>query len=234
MSNRIQYAVAYMRVEAVSRSADAQFNRQRNKVHRYARTHGFEIVAEFKDTTIPSPAGLKNRRGLAALLDYIDHNWVEAVLVENAECLSYELILSEVILSQFRDLNVRVIAADSGVELTSIESESSCKLIRKVLRVVTKFHKSMLALKLKAARERIKQQKGRCEGRRPFGYYPHEQEALKRIQELHFKTRGAQSLGYYRIATILNKEGYRTRSGRPWIGPTVRGIVQRNKKRRTK
>lgn len=235
MANRRQNAVAYMRVPPrLVRSQRADFARQRYSIYGYARTQGFEILGEFTDVCISSGAGLKHRQGLAALLDYVEHNWVEVVLVDRADRLAGDLIVSEVILGQFRERDVRVIAADSGLELTSSDCDVSRKLIREALSVVTKFEKSVLVLKLKAARERVRRQKGRCEGRKPFGYYAHEQETLKRILILHRKPRGEKRLGYYRIATILNEEGHQTRSGRPWIGPTVRGIVQRCKRRSTK
>jgi len=232
MTNTGQNAVAYMRVPPrLALSQRAGFTRQRRNIYRYASIQGVEILAEFRDTCIPSSAGLKHRQGLAALLDYTERNWVDMVLVEKADRLARDLIVREVILGQFRERDVRAIAADSGSELTSSYCDASLKLIREALSVVAKFEKSVLPLKLKVARERVRRQKGRCEGRRPFGYYAHERETLNRILKLHRKPRGEKRLGYYRIATILNKEGCQTRSGRPWIGPTVRGIVQRYKRR---
>ncbi len=165
-------------------------------------------------------------------MDYVEeHRWVGTILVEKAALLSCDPVLLEVILDQFRARHVRVIAADTGFEPTSNDSDASRARIRETLRVVGKFQECIPFLRLKAARNRVREQKGHCEGRKPFGCDAHEQEILKRILSLHRKARGEKRLGYYRIATILNREGHRTRSGRPWIGPTIRGIIQRQERR---
>jgi DNA invertase Pin-like site-specific DNA recombinase len=219
-------AVAYMRVPTAADS----FARQRRRIREYAANHGLKISGEFKDTCISTPAGLKDRRGLAALFDYIErHGHVDVVLIEKDDCLGDE-ILSEIILAQFRSLHVRVGVADSGAGPGSDSSADSRTPIRKILSAAEKFEKFMFPVRLKAGRERVRQQGMRCEGRKPFGFHDHEVETLNRILTLHRKERGKERLGYYRIATILNKEGHRTRSGKPWTGPTVRGIIQRHKK----
>ena len=163
-------------------------------------------------------------------MNYIErHGQVDVVLIEKDDCLGDE-ILSEIILAQFRSLHVRVGIADSGVGPGSDSSGDSRTLIRKTLSSAKKFEKFMFPVRLRAGRERVRQQGMRCEGRKPFGFHDHEVETLNRILTLHRKERGKERLGYYRIATILNKEGHRTRSGKPWAGPTIRGIIQRHKK----
>ena len=67
---------------------------------------------------------------------------------------------------------------------------------------------------------RKRAQEGRCEGRKPFGYYEGEAEALKRIQELR-----SEGLGFDRLAAKLNAEGIPTRTGKPWHGVVVNRIL---------
>ena len=55
----------------------------------------------------------------------------------------------------------------------------------------------MLVAKLRKAREAMKAKTGRREGRKPFGFYPGEQETLKRLKQLHRKPRGGERLGPY-------------------------------------
>jgi DNA invertase Pin-like site-specific DNA recombinase len=138
-------------------------------------------------------------------------------------------MVSEVILGQFRDLGVSVIAADSDVDLTTGDNDPTRTLIRQVLGAVAQFEKSMLVLKLRAARERTKRRTGRCEGQKPYGYYEGEDKAIKRIKQLYRKPHGEKRMGFRTIARQLNKEGIPTRSGAKWSGVIVKAILMRKK-----
>jgi len=58
---------------------------------------------------------------------------VRLVLVERAGRLARDLLVSEVILGQFRDLGVRVVAAAGGTDLTAADEDPTRILIRQVL-----------------------------------------------------------------------------------------------------
>ena len=62
---------------------------------------------------------------------------------------------------------------------------------------------------------------GRCEGRKPYGYYDGEAAALDRIKALR-----AEGLGFDRVAARLNQEGVPTRTGKPWHGVVVNRILK--------
>ena len=81
--------------------------------------------------------------------------------------------------------------------------------------------------KLRKAREAIKAKIGRCEGRKPYGFYEGEEKVIKRIKQLHRKPRGGKRLGPYQIARILNKEGWSTRKAKEWRGSHVSAILKR-------
>jgi DNA invertase Pin-like site-specific DNA recombinase len=84
------------------------------------------------------------------------------VLVERADRLARDLIVGELILNQFRELGVRVIAADAGTELTASDEDPTRTLIRQVLGAVAEFEKTVTVSKLKAARVRKRKATGRC------------------------------------------------------------------------
>ena len=112
-------------------------------------------------------------------------------------------MVGEVMLSQFRDLGVRLIAADSGVDLTTGHDDPTRTLIRQALGAVSQFEKSVIVLKLPAARDRVRQSTGRCEGRKPFGTRPGEAETLARMRQLRPKKPGCMRLSFAKIATVL-------------------------------
>jgi hypothetical protein len=96
-----------------------------------------------------------------------------------------------------------------------------------VLGAVAQFEKSVIVAKLKAARLRKRRATGRCEGRKPFGTKPGEEETLALIHRLRRKPRGGERLSYDAVAAKLNEMGAPTRTGKAWMGATVCGIVKR-------
>jgi len=222
-------ALAYLRVSGKGQVEGGGFDRQRDAIRRYAQRAGVQVVAEFRDEGVSGTRELADRDGLAALLDRIESNGVRVVIVERADRLARDLLVSEVILGQFRDAGVKVYAADGGGELTVADDDPTRKLIRQVLGAVAEFDKSVTVLKLRAARERIRRRTGRCEGRKPYGTRPGEAKAVERLRQLRRKPRGRERLSYAKIAEAMNAEGWPTRQGEPWGASSVRAILKRLK-----
>lgn len=220
-------AVSYLRVSGKGQVDGDGFPRQRETIERFARSAGFELVDEYRDEGVSGTKELDDREGLSDLLARIRANGVRVVLVERADRLARDLIVGELILNQFRDLGVKVIAADSGTELTTADDDPTRTLIRQVLGAVAQFEKAVIVSKLKAARVRKRRAEGRCEGRKPFGTRPGEAEIVKLIQKLRRKPRGGERLSFAAIADRLNAEGHPTRTGKPWAAETVRQIAMR-------
>lgn len=226
-TTRSEPALAYLRVSGRGQVDGDGFPRQRDAVARYARLQGVEVVGEYRDEGVSGTRDLDHREGLSELIERIRGNGIRLVLVERADRLARDLLVSEVLLAQFRDLGVRVVAAD-GTDLTAADEDPTRVLIRQVLGAVAQFEKSVIVAKLRAARVRKRRQLGRCEGRKPFGVRPGEEAVLGRMQQLRRKPRGRDRLSYGVIAAQLNAERLPTRTGAPWRAGTVRRILQRS------
>lgn len=222
-------AVSYLRVSGKGQVDGDGFPRQQETIARHAKAAGFEVVGEYRDEGVSGTKELDDREGLSDLLARIRSNGVRVVLVERADRLARDLIVGELILNQFRDLGVRVIAADSGTELTAGDEDPTRTLIRQVLGAVAQFEKAVIVSKLKAARVRKKRAEGRCEGRKPFGTRPGEAAVVELIHKLRRKPRGGERLSFAAIADRLNRDGVSTRTGKPWAAETVRGIAARGR-----
>jgi DNA invertase Pin-like site-specific DNA recombinase len=220
-------ALSYLRISGRGQINGDGFPRQREAIARYAKAHGIEVVGEYCDEGVNGTKDLDDRDGLIDLMARIRSNGVQLVLVERADGMACDLMVSEVLLAEFRKRGVTVIAADSGTDLTAGDDDSTRVLIRQVLGAVVQFEKSVIVAKLKAARIRKRKATGRCEGRKPFGTKPGEAETLGLIRRLRRKPRGGERLSYDAIAARLNEMGAPTRTGKPWMGPTVCGIVKR-------
>jgi DNA invertase Pin-like site-specific DNA recombinase len=226
-------AVGYLRISGLGQVNGDGLERQAQAVARYARRAGLAIVETYRDAGVSGTKDLGDRPGLAALLDRIDSNGVRVVLVERADRIARDLIVSETILGQLRTRGVKVFDCE-GVELTAADGDPTRRLIRQVLGAVSEFDRRVTVLKLRAARERVRAREGRCEGRKAFGSRPAERSVLARIKALHRHgspmRRGRLSCA--KIAEILNAEGVPTRTGTRWQPGTVWGILRGNAQRR--
>ena len=91
----------------------------------------------------------------------------------------------------------------------------------KMLGAFAQYERSMIVQKLKGARQRIRTKEGRCEGRKPYGARPGEQQIIERM-----KTLRKQGTAVDKIATILNSEGAMPRSGTQWYATSVYRILK--------
>ncbi len=225
-----QKALSYLRVSGLGQVDGDGFTRQAQAIAAFARRAALTIADTYKDTGVSGTTDLEDRPGLAALLDRIESNGVRIVVVERADRLARDLIVSETILGQFRERGVKVFDAE-GVDLTVADGDPTRTLIRQVLGAVAEFDRRVTVLKLRAARERIRRATGRCEGRKPFGDTPGEKSALDRILALRRGRRAHPGLSFEKIAATLNAEGVPTRTGTAWAPATVYGIVRRQSPR---
>ncbi len=189
------------------------------------------VVAEYRDEGVSGTKEAIDRPGLSDLVEHVAANGIRMVLVERADRIARDLIVGELILRELRNHDVKVIAADSGTDLTAGDEDPTRVLIRQVLGAVSEFEKSTIVIKLRAARERQRRKTGRCEGRKPYGHYEGEPETAALIHSLRRKrarVKGqVRAWSYQRIADHLNDADIPTRTGSPWCPSAVRNIIKR-------
>ncbi len=222
-------ALSYLRVSGKGQIGGDGFPRQRAAIAAFAGANGLDIVAEFRDEGVSGTLGLAERPGLTALLEATTADGIRTVLVERADRLARDLVESELLLRTFREHEIRVIEADGGNDLTSDNDASpTAVLIRQVLGAISQWEKSGLVAKLRAARDRVREQRGRCEGPRAFGDREGEAARLQRVLELAVD-HGGNRRSLTELVATLNAEGVATRSGRPWARSTVQAILVRHR-----
>jgi DNA invertase Pin-like site-specific DNA recombinase len=222
-------AFSYLRVSGKGQIGGDGFPRQRTTIAAFAEDNGLDVVEEFEDAGVSGTLGLADRPGLTALLEATMAGGISIVLVEKADRLARDLVESELLLRTFREHEIRVIEADGGHELTnSGDASPTTVLIRQVLAAVSEFEKSGLVAKLRAARDRVRSQRGRCEGPPAYGARGEEAAGLKRLLEVATDHDGRpRSLA--EIAATLNAERVPTRTGRPWARSTVQTLLVRHR-----
>lgn len=137
---------------------------------------------------------------------------VDTIVVERADRIARDLIVSELFFRECRKRGIKVYAADSEEELVMSDADPTRKLIRQILGALAEWDKAQIVMKLQAGRRRKKAETGKhCGGPAGFGYEPHEEETVRYII--------AQS----RDGATLRKIAYRLNMGTARHLPKPRG-----------
>src|SRR5438876_4035492 len=89
-------ALAYLRVSGKGQIDGDGFPRQREAIARYAKAHGVAVVDEYRDEGVSGTKDLDGREGLGDLMARLRANGIRLVLVERADRLARDLMVSEV------------------------------------------------------------------------------------------------------------------------------------------
>lgn len=204
--------------------------RQESTCRQWAKVNGYEIAGVYCEEGVSGT--LEDRPALARLMVDLELNGhgVKTVLIEKLDRLARDLMVQEAIVRDFQRQGFEIISALEGPDLCS--NDPSRKLVRQVFGAIAEYDKAMLVLKLRAARERMKAKTGRCEGRKPYGETPEEQQVIRRIRAMR-RTRkgGAKGMTLQGICDKLNGEGLSPKDGGQWQPAQVHTLLNRKGKR---
>ncbi len=217
-------AFAYYRVSSAGQVEGDGFARQQAAVARAARNQGYEIKREFREEGITGDSEWGKRPAFQEMIAAILDNGVRTIFVENLTRLARAYTIQEPILIYLASNNITLISADTGENITeALHGDPMKKALIQMQAVFSELEKNSLVRKLRAARQRKKEETGRCEGRKPFGKTDDEKETIARMMVLR-----RQNLGYLHIASRLDAEGRKSRSGKPWTPQSVKNILNRD------
>lgn len=212
-------AFAYLRVSGKSQLDGDGFDRQRVGIQKFCSENGIAIVQEFQERAVPGKTEWGDRPAWMEMVNTL--NGVRTIIVESLNRLARDLMVQEHIIVDLRR---------RGVTLISVAEPDLCiddptrKLLRQIMGAIAEYDKTMIVIKLRGARGRVKAATGRCEGRKPYGMKDGEAQWLERMRGLR-----AEGAMFDRIAEELNQAGAITRYKKQWIGATVCQILERDK-----
>jgi DNA invertase Pin-like site-specific DNA recombinase len=210
-------AFAYLRVSGKAQVEGDGFTRQLEAIKRYAAAHDIKIAHVFREEGVSGTKELENRPAFVEMMTALHSNGTKLVLVEKLDRLARDLMIQETIIGDLRKNAFELI---SVMEPDLLQDDPSRKMMRQIFGAIAEYEKTMIVLKLRGARARSRAKNGRCEGRKPFGYFEGEVGAVTRMKALR-----AEGLGFDRIAARLNADQIPTRTGKLWHGLVVNRIL---------
>src|SRR5580698_7292635 len=182
----------------------------------YGGAHDIKIVNVYREEGVSGTKESADRPAWSELMTALHSNGVRTVIVERLDRLARDLMVQETIVADLRKYGFELV---SVAEPDLMATDPTRILVRQMMGAVAQYEKSQIVLKLRGARMRKRAKEGRCEGRKPFGYFEGEAAARERMKALR-----AEGLGFDRIAVRLNAEQVPTRTGKPWHGVVVNRI----------
>ncbi len=219
-------AFAYIRVSGKAQIGGDGPDRQREKIAAFRDKCGLEDFREFFEEGVTGTIDGLDRPAFLALVNEAEQTPHSCIVVERMDRLARTLVVQEVLLAECKKRGIKVFSADRGelVDQASDGADPSVVLIRQILGAVAQWEKSVIVMKLKAAKDRKRRETGRCEGPKPYGATPAEQQI---VQYAH----GLKGMGhpYSHIAGSMNLSGYKTRTGKMWSKARVAHLFQNGK-----
>jgi DNA invertase Pin-like site-specific DNA recombinase len=213
----MQKAFAYLRVSGKGQVEGDGFTRQRNAIKAYAAAHDLKIAREFREEGVSGSIETMDRAAWAEMMATLHSNGVKAIIVERLDRVARDLMVQEACIADLRKHGFELI---SVAEPDLMANDPTRVLMRQLMGAVAQYDKSQIVAKLRGARIRMKAADGRCEGRKPYGFYEGEEAVIGRMKALR-----AEAMGFDRIAALMNAEGIPTRARGRWHGVMVNRIL---------
>ena len=210
-------AHAYLRVSGKGQVEGDGFTRQLKAIREYAVAHNFKILSVYREEGVSGTKESADRPAWSDLMTALHSNGVRVVIIEKLDRLARDLMIQETIIADLRKHGFELV---SVAEPDLMANDPTRILVRQMMGAVAQYEKSQIVLKLRGARMRKRAKDGRCEGRKPYGYFDGERAIVERMKELR-----NNGMGFDRIAAQLNMDGIRPRAAERWHGLVVNRIL---------
>ena len=213
-------AYGYIRVSGKGQLEGDGLIRQEKAIRDYAKANNIEISYIYKELGVSGT--LINRPALTEMMLDLesDESDVKVVLIERIDRLARDLMIQENILHDLKKNGIEIISATDG---DLLEDDPTRKLVRQVLGAIAEYDKTMTVLKLKAARDRIRKVKGKCEGRK--SYQEVNPDLINEIKILRRKPKNKKRLSLNETLTTLQEKGYKTATGKDLNLTILKNII---------
>ena len=191
-------AFGYLRVSSDGQVEGDGFKRQRVAIEKWAAANGVTVVQWFEEEGVSGTVA--ERPALQRMMVALLSNGVRTVVIEKLDRIARDVLIQETIIQNMQQEGFQLI---STMEADLCSQDPSRTLMRQIMGAFAQYDRTMIVLKTRAARERIRKSGKRCEGRKPLGHV---------TASIHYRAdRDMHAAGsnFEQIAKQLNAEGMR-------------------------
>lgn len=226
MKERVR-AFGYVRVSGKGQVEGHGFDRQEEEIQGYAARAGYEIVNIFREEGISGTKDEADRPAFQEMIATILKDGVRTIIIEGMDRLAREMRIQETLLTYLAAREITLISARTEDDVTaSIQADPMKKAMIQIQGVFSELDKNLIVKKLRNAREKVRAERGKCEGQK--SYLEIAPEIVQEVKRLRRKPKLDRRLTFVQVAEILNQKGLRTAKGKEFTGQIVQNIL-RNK-----
>ncbi len=232
--------LGYIRVSTITQVKEGySLGEQLDEIEKYCSANGFNLVETFRDEGISGATADEDelridRPGLLDLLDRIRGGDIRYIIVLSTNRLWRSDVAKVLIRHEFEKYSVDVKAIDRP-SYSIYKKNPNETLMNGVFELLDEYERAEIAMKLKRGRKKKAELGGYSGGGAPYGYkavrgskvlevVPREARGVRRVFEL---AREYQTMSLRDIASRLNSEGFRGRSGNSISPMMVKRILDR-------
>ncbi|PKN67582.1 MAG: resolvase [Deltaproteobacteria bacterium HGW-Deltaproteobacteria-15] len=222
-------AYGYLRVSGKGQLEGHGLDRQQETIEGYAKKAGYEIAEWFREEGVSGTSDEGDRPAFQAMVAAILKDGVRTVIVEGLDRLAREYRIQETLMIYLASKEINLIVARTEENVTeAVQADPMRKALVQIQGIFSELEKSLLVKKLRNAREKVKLEKGKCEGAK--GYNEVNPDLVKEIRKLRRTPKdGTRRKTNKEIAAILNDRGEKTRKRKEFTGQIIASILCRCK-----
>lgn len=220
----------YLRVSGRGQMDGDGPERQEKAIRLYCVQHGYTLVELFIES-ISGTNDLEGREQFQKMRTAIG-NEIRGVVIEKLDRLARDLMIQEQFIADLQR---------NGVTLFSTQEPDLCSqepariLMRQIMGAFAQYDRAMIVSRTRAARKRIRERGGRCEGRSPYGWAVVGPKHEKRLDPIeaeqliieHIQGMRSRGMNLFGITSALNQSEYRPRTGQRWHPQQIARILER-------
>lgn len=222
---------AYIRVSTEGQTGEDRYGlaEQQEAIKNYAKAKGHKIVAWFSDEGI-SGATI-NRDGLQDMLNAAEQGKFNAVIVAKMDRIARDLMAQLWIEKELLKAEVEIISVAEPFQ----GQDPANVLFRQMIGAFAQFEKARITERMTGGRRQKAKEGGYAGGAAPIGYKAHlggktleiDKEKVETVLRAFEIRKHNPKASLQEIADILNREGHRTKRGKPFLPMTVKRILDR-------
>jgi DNA invertase Pin-like site-specific DNA recombinase len=186
---------------------------------------GLAVAETFTDRGVSGGLALEQRPALLAAINALNRG--DALIVAKRDRLGRDVLNVAMIERLAERKGARIVsAAGEGTDT----NEPTSRLMRQIVDCFAEYERAIIRARTRAALA-VKKSRGERVGGIPYGFQlasdrrtlepqPQEQRALAIVRTLR-----AAGLTYRAVAEELNRQGFRSRSGGPWVRQAVHSLT---------
>jgi DNA invertase Pin-like site-specific DNA recombinase len=223
-ANMGKVAYGYLRVSGLGQVEGHGLGRQLEAIEAYAKRYGYKIVQVFKEEGISGTTDESNRPAFQTMMTEILRNGIKTVIIESLDRIAREYRVQESLLIYMAAKGVDLISARTEENVTqAIQADPMKRALIQIQGVFSELEKNLLVRKLRNGREKVRREKGKCEGAKAYGETEEERAIIRSIKLMRRRRRGGfRGMTLLEIANKLNEEGVPTKRGKTWTPTQVR------------